>query len=125
MLSAILLGALSCSFLVDARELSGLQRFVLPKHLLAREEFSHNVSSCSGVQYRPLWDHAESLPEWPGYTLNGVIESRHGLTAKLALAGPPCNAFGADIEDLTIQVTYESHTRFAPFHALPPLAFPL
>ncbi|GAW03388.1 glycoside hydrolase family 31 protein [Lentinula edodes] len=38
-------------------------------------------------------------------------ESRFGLVAQLSLAGAPCNAFGTDFEDLTIQVTYETDSR--------------
>ncbi|KAH7869303.1 glycosyl hydrolases family 31-domain-containing protein [Lentinula edodes] len=55
--------------------------------------FSKNVSSC------------------PGYLLNFLQESRFGLVAQLSLAGAPCNAFGTDFEDLTIQVTYETDSR--------------
>ncbi|KAJ3758275.1 glycoside hydrolase family 31 protein [Lentinula raphanica] len=55
--------------------------------------FSKNVSSC------------------PGYSLHSVEESKIGLVAQLSLAGPPCNAFGTDFENLTIQVTYETDSR--------------
>ncbi|TFK33736.1 glycosyl hydrolases family 31-domain-containing protein [Crucibulum laeve] len=47
----------------------------------------------------------------PGYTLGSVKETKTGLTAQLSLAGSACNAFGNDIANLTIQVTYESKTR--------------
>ncbi|KAJ8584016.1 glycoside hydrolase family 31 protein [Rhizopogon salebrosus TDB-379] len=43
-----------------------------------------------------------------GYTLRSLHESDIGLTAQLTLAGPACNAFGLDILDLTIEVTYQS-----------------
>ncbi|KAH7882262.1 glycoside hydrolase family 31 protein [Phlebopus sp. FC_14] len=46
----------------------------------------------------------------PGYTLGSLTQSDYGLTAQLSLAGPACNAFGTDITELTIQVTYESQT---------------
>ncbi|KAJ6533997.1 glycoside hydrolase family 31 protein [Mycena vulgaris] len=55
--------------------------------------FSKNVSSC------------------PGYILSSLEENNIGLTAELSLAGTPCNAFGNDIANLTIQVTYESDQR--------------
>ena len=45
-----------------------------------------------------------------GYTLGSLTESEYGLTAQLSLAGTPCDAFGADITDLTIEVTYQSQT---------------
>ncbi|KAF5346407.1 hypothetical protein D9758_012761 [Tetrapyrgos nigripes] len=60
---------------------------------LAAPNFSQNVSIC------------------PGYTLENVRETNSGLTASLSLAGPACNAFGTDISNLTIDVTYESTSR--------------
>lgn len=48
-----------------------------------------------------------------GYTLGSLQETQTGLTAHLSLGGPACNAFGQDISDLTIQITYESQTRSA------------
>lgn len=35
-----------------------------------------------------------------------------GLTARLALAGESCDAFGTDINDLTIEVVYETKSRY-------------
>ncbi len=49
--------------------------------------------------------------ERPGYKLGSLEETHTGLTAKLSLAGAACNAFGRDINDLTIEVTYEDATR--------------
>ncbi|KAG2130855.1 glycosyl hydrolases family 31-domain-containing protein, partial [Suillus clintonianus] len=46
----------------------------------------------------------------PGYTLGSLQESDIGLTARLTLTGPACNAFGLDISDLTIEVTYQSQS---------------
>ncbi|KAF8884147.1 glycosyl hydrolases family 31-domain-containing protein [Infundibulicybe gibba] len=56
-------------------------------------------------------DHSLNVGNCPGYTLGSLSESQNGLTARLSLAGPACNAFGTDIHNLTIQVTYESKTR--------------
>ncbi|OCH87271.1 hypothetical protein OBBRIDRAFT_736445 [Obba rivulosa] len=61
--------------------------------LVANTTPSFNVSSC------------------PGYTLADLKETSSGLTASLHLAGEACNAFGQDIADLTVQVTYETQTR--------------
>ncbi|KAH9836846.1 glycosyl hydrolases family 31-domain-containing protein [Rhodofomes roseus] len=47
----------------------------------------------------------------PGYTLSALNESQTGLTAQLKLAGAACDAFGTDIEDLTLQVTYDTNQR--------------
>jgi hypothetical protein len=48
-----------------------------------------------------------------GYALDpdSLRENRNGLTAQLNLAGPPCNAFGKDILNLTIQITYGTASR--------------
>jgi alpha-glucosidase len=45
--------------------------------------------------------------------LSDLQETASGLTARLDLAGTPCNAFGTDILNLTIVVTYETPTRLA------------
>lgn len=45
-----------------------------------------------------------------GYTLGSLSESQYGLTAQLTLAGTPCDAFGTDIKDLAIEVSYQSQT---------------
>lgn len=55
--------------------------------------FSLNTRSCSG------------------YTLGSVKKTGTGLTASLYLAGAACNAFGTDIANLTVQVTYEQQER--------------
>ncbi|KAF7362662.1 Glycoside hydrolase family 31 protein [Mycena venus] len=55
--------------------------------------------------------HSFNVSTCPGYILSDVSETQTGLTAKLDLAGPACNAFGADIASLTIQVNYETQSR--------------
>ncbi|KAI0757718.1 glycosyl hydrolases family 31-domain-containing protein [Daedaleopsis nitida] len=54
---------------------------------------SRNVSSC------------------PGYILSSLSETKNGLTAQLSMAGQACNAFGHDIVNLTLEVTYETKER--------------
>lgn len=46
-----------------------------------------------------------------GYTLTSLNETNTGLTALLNLAGPECNAFGKDVANLTLEVTYDSQSR--------------
>ncbi len=46
-----------------------------------------------------------------GYVLDSLVENRSGFTAQLNLAGRPCDAFGHDILNLTIQVSYETTSR--------------
>lgn len=57
--------------------------------------------------------HSFNVSTCPGYTLRDFSETQNGFTAKLDLAGLACNAFGADIANLTIQVTYETQSRYA------------
>ncbi|GJE89250.1 glycoside hydrolase family 31 protein [Phanerochaete sordida] len=89
-----LLAGLLLPALALAREPSRLQRNVLPHQFAERaSELSLNVSSC------------------PGYALSALHETKTGLTAQLTLAGPACNAFGRDVANLTLEVTYDSDTR--------------
>lgn len=46
-----------------------------------------------------------------GYELSRLRETDTGLSAQLNLAGPACNAFGKDVSNLTLEVTYDSNTR--------------
>ena len=47
-----------------------------------------------------------------GYELQSLTETNTGLTAHLRLAGPACNAFGTDVDSLTVEVTYETQSRY-------------
>ncbi|KAI6119733.1 glycoside hydrolase family 31 protein [Pisolithus croceorrhizus] len=49
-------------------------------------------------------------PSYTGYTLTSLVELQHGLSAQLQLAGPACNAFGSDVANLTLEVTYQSQS---------------
>ncbi|OAX37681.1 hypothetical protein K503DRAFT_219980 [Rhizopogon vinicolor AM-OR11-026] len=74
--------------------LSNIQRAPLGNELTSNATYSMNVTGC------------------PGYTLGSLQESVIGLTAQLSLAGPACNAFGLDISDLTIEITYQSQSTY-------------
>ncbi|KZT11187.1 glycoside hydrolase family 31 protein [Laetiporus sulphureus 93-53] len=50
------------------------------------------------------------LDACPGYKATNVLTNSSTLTANLLLAGV-CNAFGPDIEQLLLEVTYETNTR--------------
>ncbi|KAG2343401.1 glycoside hydrolase family 31 protein [Suillus weaverae] len=54
--------------------------------------------------------YSMNVTDCPGYTLGSLQESDVGLTAQLTLAGLACNAFGLDISDLTIEVTYQAQS---------------
>ncbi|QIW98151.1 hypothetical protein AMS68_003669 [Peltaster fructicola] len=47
----------------------------------------------------------------PGYTASNVRQSASGVTADLNLAGKACNVYGNDIENLVLQVQYQSKER--------------
>lgn len=47
-----------------------------------------------------------------GYVVASQQETHNGLTIQLTLAGPACNAFGHDVANLTVEVTYETTTRY-------------
>ncbi|KAI0386892.1 glycoside hydrolase family 31 protein [Hypomontagnella monticulosa] len=51
------------------------------------------------------------LTSCPGYTASNVVETTSGLTADLTLAGEACNAYGTDVKDLTLEVSYDTNTR--------------
>ncbi|KAI0263723.1 glycoside hydrolase family 31 protein [Gloeopeniophorella convolvens] len=47
----------------------------------------------------------------PGYNATDVKVAGATLSAKLVLAGAPCNIYGEDIKTLSLEVTYETDTR--------------
>ncbi|EKM56094.1 glycoside hydrolase family 31 protein [Phanerochaete carnosa HHB-10118-sp] len=51
------------------------------------------------------------LDACPGYKTTNVHTSGSTLTADLVLAGEACNVYGSDIEQLKLEVTYETNTR--------------
>lgn len=53
----------------------------------------------------------EVLSSCPGYAASNVQTTSTGITADLTLAGTPCNAYGDDLQDLILEVTYETDTR--------------
>ncbi|KAI5991745.1 glycoside hydrolase family 31 protein [Pisolithus orientalis] len=83
MLRPLALSLVSTALLVSASR---------PAQVVRDIAFSKNVSHC------------------PGYTLTSLAELQHGLSAQLQLAGPACNAFGSDIANLTLEVTYQSQS---------------
>lgn len=50
------------------------------------------------------------LTDCPGYSASNVKITDSGLTAELTLAGKACNAYGDDVKDLVLEVTYETGT---------------
>ena len=118
MLSTLLAGSLLLAFprlpFVAGRQTSRLQESLFPDKFLA-ENVTHslNVSTCPGMSgFRALIPgHAGTNSTPTGYTLSGLQQTKTGLLASLNLAGPACNAFGEDIANLTLEVTYDTITR--------------
>lgn len=44
----------------------------------------------------------------PGYNASNVRTSSSSITADLTLAASPCNAYGTDIKNLRLEVSYET-----------------
>lgn len=76
--------------------------------------FSKNVSACPGRQHLYFISFKTLHPnDFAGYELSNLQYTTSGLTAQLSLDGAPCNAFGNDIANLTIEVNYETSSRCA------------
>ncbi|KAF4592222.1 glycoside hydrolase family 31 protein [Ophiocordyceps camponoti-floridani] len=54
---------------------------------------------------------ANGLDACRGYEASHVSHTDSGLTASLRLLGQPCNAYGTDLDDLTLEVTHETDER--------------
>lgn len=72
-----------------------------------------------------LWSVTAALAAWsvnaqnsscPGYTASAVTTTETGLTAQLTLAGPGCNTYGIDLENLTLLVEYQTGTSNAMYN---------
>ncbi|KAI8969691.1 glycosyl hydrolases family 31-domain-containing protein [Trametes punicea] len=73
-------------------------------------------SQASKSDQRTTFPRADTQPSLnvsscPGYTVVSEKQTSGGLAIQLTLAGPACHAFGHDIENLTVEVTYETLTR--------------
>ncbi|KAK3402724.1 glycosyl hydrolases family 31-domain-containing protein [Sordaria brevicollis] len=55
--------------------------------------------------------NSDPLANCPGYKASNVKTSANGLTAELKLAGKACNAYGTDLDNLVLEVTYETDNR--------------
>ncbi|KAF9646605.1 alpha-glucosidase [Thelephora ganbajun] len=58
-----------------------------------------------------VWVDLSTLDACPGYKATNVNSYESTLTADLSLAGKACNVFGTDIQQLKLEVTYETDTR--------------
>ncbi|THU98206.1 hypothetical protein K435DRAFT_828477 [Dendrothele bispora CBS 962.96] len=67
--------------------------------------------SCALAQGSTESEPSRNVSNCPGYVLQNLEENPNGLSASLTLGGTACNAFGTDIVNLTIEVTYETESR--------------
>ena len=51
-----------------------------------------------------------------GYSASNVQQSGTGLSADLSLAGPACNSYGKDIENLRLTVSYDTSMLLEVYH---------
>lgn len=82
---------------------------VLATRVSATPTASSPLDSHSGIARDEPSD--DVLASCPGYEASNVQVTATGLTADLTLAGPACNAYSDDLQDLTLAVTYETDTR--------------
>ena len=50
---------------------------------------------------------SNSLDKCPGYKASNVKKTAYGVTADLHLAGPACNAYGKDLDNLKLLIDVE------------------
>ncbi|KAH8808021.1 glycoside hydrolase family 31 protein [Xylogone sp. PMI_703] len=59
----------------------------------------------------PPAHQTDPLAKCPGYKASHIKTTSSSLTADLSLAGKACNVYGTDLQDLTLEVVYESDDR--------------
>ncbi len=77
-----------------------------------------SIIVCAVVLTRSVWatvTNPKVLDGCPGYKASSINSEGSKLTADLTLSGDPCNVFGADIETLSLEVTYETSESVASF----------
>lgn len=60
----------------------------------------------------------DPLAACPGYKASNVKHTATGVNADLTLKGPACNVYGTDLNNLVLEVTYDTG-RFYTFVSLP------
>ncbi|CAG9982075.1 unnamed protein product [Clonostachys byssicola] len=82
-------------------------RFLKPSAALLQAALFVSFGTAQDQQYPDY----SLLAKCPGYTASNVQTTDYGLTADLSLAGEACNAYGDDLKDLILEVTYEADQR--------------
>jgi alpha-glucosidase len=68
----------------------------------------------SGAAFKRAVPDYNKLDDCPGYAASNIQQSDDGLTADLKLAGPACDAYGDDLTDLVLSVTYQTGNSLFP-----------
>jgi hypothetical protein len=59
-----------------------------------------------------LFASPQQISGCPGYAASNVVKTDNSITADLALAGPACNAYSDDIQNLKLLVEYQTGESF-------------
>jgi alpha-glucosidase len=74
---------------------------------------------CFMIAALAAWSVHAQNPSCPGYTASDVITTDRVITAQLTLAGPACNSYGIDLQNLTLLVEYQTGILHALFYSIP------
>lgn len=97
---------ISLSFCVlSGIELNTMTRFALVGLWLCAK------LTTAGVLISRDYPSDQPLTACPGYRATNVHTTATGLTADLKLAGKACNVYGTDLDNLILEVTYETDNR--------------
>jgi alpha-glucosidase len=72
---------------------------------------SPQINAAPSLTPTILDDTAPDLQACPGYKASNVVSGTQGLTVDLTIAGANCQAYGNDIADLTLEVSYQAKGR--------------
>jgi alpha-glucosidase len=70
--------------------------------------WSNMANPLLGSTQQQVMSATPSLADCPGYIASNVVYSATGIIADLQLAGTPCNVYGKDIYNLTLEVECQS-----------------
>jgi alpha-glucosidase len=72
---------------------------------------SPEIDAAPSLKPTILDDTAPDPQACPGYKASNVVNGTQGFTANLTIAGTNCQAYGNDIADLTLEVSYQAKGR--------------
>lgn len=86
------------------------------RQLLCAASLAYSVTAAA-VQLRQTANSSD-ISTCPGYKASNVHVTKNSLTASLTLAGPACNVYGTDLDDLVLSVVYETSKPIATRNVL-------